>query len=805
MLKWVKRLAIGLVFAFLGLNFTLAGFMIWLGGSVPQTEGEKTVPGLTGPVEILRDEAGVPTIRANSRGDAHFALGFVHAQDRLWQMESMRRIGAGRMAEIVGTLSQSLGEQIFPFDRFTRGLGFYRHAEAVYERGSPELRAALERYADGVNAFLESRDGPLPPEFVTLFHEPEPWRPADSLVWQQLMAFQLGNNWASELTRLRMAEAGLSGKQIGFLFRESDGGATVHVPVRQGTIAPDLLDRAARFAAALPAQIASQGASNAWALSGARTESGKPLLASDPHLNLTNPNFWYLARIETPDGLLVGATVAGVPFLALGHNGKIAWGFTTPYIDTQDLFVEQVDPSDPGRYLTPDGSRPFETREERFRIGSKEITETFRATRNGPVISDIWSKAERSDDSAVLALAAPSFASDDRTAEALLALNRSSNVSTAIAALDDFSSPAQNITLADVEGNIALLLTGRVPVRRQADGFLAADGASPSGDWVGWVDRARLPFLLNPADGMVVQANSRMPQRDPDLSLGREYDSPIRAERIKAALGAMAPGATAKMQSALQMDSLSIEAPSVVQLLRDRLEAGALSETERTAVAMLHAWDGQMGRARAEPLIYTLWTSLLHRRIFEDELGHLIGDYRRVKPHMFEAVLTEAPEWCDDIRSPAVEPCETAVRESLADAIARLTQKFGNNPAGWLWGEVHQAQFRHLLWSRVPILGDLLGASPATDGGDYTVNRATPRTGITDTDFDFPNVHGAGIRAVYDLSNLDNSLFNTALGQSGNPFSEHYQNLAQSWADGVYRTVGPGRPELSQILTLLPE
>jgi len=801
---WVKRLAIGFVLAVLGLNFAAAGALVWLGGSVPQTEGEKQLPGLSGPVEIHRDDAGVPLIRAGSMEDGYFALGFVHAQDRLWQMEAMRRIGAGRFAELVGNLSESLGEQVFPFDRFTRGLGFYRRAEAIYERASPELKSALDRYAEGVNAYLATRDGPLPPEFVALFHEPEPWRPADSLVWQQLMAFQLGSNWTDELTRLRMAEAGLTAEQIAFLFRQAGELPEPEAGIRQGLIAPDMLDRAARFAAALPDALAPQGASNAWAIAGTRTESGKPLLASDPHLRLTNPNLWYLARIETPDGVRAGATVPGVPFLVLGHNGHVAWGFTTPYADSQDLYIEEIDPADPARYLAPGGSEAFETREERFLIGSREVTETFRSTRHGPVISDIWAAAGRTDDKAVLALAAPSFAPDDRTAEALLGLGAAKSVPEALEILAGFSSPAQNFTLADVDGNIALMLAGRIPERRANDGFLPANGADGGGDWTGWVERFRLPLILNPAEGLVIQANDRVPPRDPDLVLGREFEAPFRADRIRAAIEAMGSKAGPGLQRELQMDALSRDVPMVLELLLPRLKASSLGAPAAEAVERLRTWDGRMDRDRVEPTIYTLWTALLHRRIFGDELGHLIGEYRRVRPHMFASVLTGATEWCDDIRSDVVEPCETAIRESLEEAVARLTAKFGADQSDWLWGRTHVAEFRHLLWSRVPVLRDLLGASPATDGGDYSVNRGSPRLRITDGDFSFPHVQGAGYRAVYDLSDLDASRFSVAFGQSGNPFSEHYQDLVAPWADGSYRALPPRPAPGSRTLVLRP-
>ncbi|WP_193170396.1 penicillin acylase family protein [Nisaea nitritireducens] len=805
MLRWGKRLALGLLFVFVGFNFGCAALLVWLSGSVPQIEGDVTLAGLTAPVTVARDDAGVPLIKAGSDGDAYFALGYVHAQDRLWQMESMRRIGAGRIAEIVGNLSASAGQSVLAFDRLTRGLGLYRRAEAAFRQASPEMKLALERYADGVNSYLTTREGALPPEFVVLFHEPEPWKPADSLVWQQLMGFRLGTNWSSELERLRMIEAGLSPAQIAFLYQEPDGRKPDMAPVQQGLLSPADLAAAIRFAAALPAQLAPGGASNAWALAGSRTESGKPLLASDPHLRLTNPNLWYLARIETPDTALAGATVPGVPFLILGHNDSIAWGFTTPHADTQDLFIEQIDPNDPARYLTPDGSQAFEVREERFRIGDREVTETFRSTRHGPVISDIWNDAKRTNRKTVLALSAASFAPGDNSAEGFLLLNQARSVDEAIEALEGFSSPPQNVTLADREGNIALLLAGRVPARNMGDGFMPADGATGAGDWIGWIDRDRLPLIQNPESGMVVQANDRLPRLDPTLSLGREFEVPFRAERIREQLLAISSGATVQSQIDLQMDNLSPDVPRTRALLLDNLKQGNLTDLELEMVERLRRWDGEMRRDRVEPLVYTLWTTLLHRKIFGDELGYLIGDYRRVYPHMFEAVLTDATEWCDDIRSDVVEPCTAPVRESLQEAIARLTAKFGPNPEDWRWGKAHEARFRHQLWSRVPLLDKLLDSQIATDGGDFTVNRGSPSVRISEADFSFYHVHGAGIRTVYDLSDLDASLFSLSLGQSGNPFSEFYHDQAEAWANGRYRRIGASEGQGTKTLTLRPE
>ena len=334
----------------------LGGFF-WLRTSLPQMKGSVTLAGLDKPVEVVRDAHSVPHIFAETEEDAYFALGFVHAQDRLWQMEFLRRLGAGRLAEV-------LGEPLVGADRFFRTLGLYRVAEASVEALSPKVRAAFEAYAAGVNAFLDTRRGALPPEFVLLRFKPEPWRVADSLVWGRVLAIRLSRNWRSELLRVRLDEAltskGLAPDLLAELWPDDPPGAPVTLDnaTRSARL---LLDR---MWDAVPPQLISDGASNGWIVHGRLTDTGKPILANDPHLDFEVPGLWYLVRLEAPGLSLTGATVPGMLLTILGHNGSIAWGVTNAGGDVADLFVETLDPEDPERYLTPAGPAPFETRDE---------------------------------------------------------------------------------------------------------------------------------------------------------------------------------------------------------------------------------------------------------------------------------------------------------------------------------------------------------------------------------------------------------------------------------------------------------
>jgi len=426
MIRWLWRVLAALVAALL---LGAGGSYLWLTTALPQTNGRIVVAGLAAPVEIRRDDAGIVTIRAQGETDAYFALGFAHAQDRLFQMDLMRRVGAGRVSEIVG------GEAV-GVDRAMRVLGLYRLAEANFPLLPPAVRRALQAYADGVNAYLAWHDGAWPPEFYLLRYRPEPWRPADSLVWGRLMALQLSDNWLQEFLRWRLARR-LTPDQLESLWPAMPPGGVAPQTGAAGPLFPEM--------AGIPILGDLPGASNNWVVAGDRSASGKPLLANDPHLGLTAPIQWYLARIETPTWMIAGATPPGVPFTLIGHNGKVAWGVTTTHSDTQDLFIERVLPQNPGRYETPEGPKPFVTREERILVrGGSDVVVTVRETRHGPVISDAG-QADLGLPGHVTALGWAALRAEDRTPEAVYRMNHAEDADAFVAALRAFESPQQNV------------------------------------------------------------------------------------------------------------------------------------------------------------------------------------------------------------------------------------------------------------------------------------------------------------------------------------------------------------------------
>ncbi|MFA7428767.1 MAG: penicillin acylase family protein [Rhodospirillaceae bacterium] len=781
-MKWVRRGSVAVVALLLGLVVIVYGAAT---SSLPRTTGTLSLPGLHGAVEVARDDFGVPIITAADQHDAAFALGFVHAQDRLFQMDFLRRLGSGRLAEAVGSAA-------LPSDRFMRTLGLRHAAAASLNAVDDETRAALDAYAAGVNAFLDTREGFLPPEFLVLGLEPEPWTPADSLLWQRLMAMRLSGNWYEEALRATLLTA-LPPETVAELWAgpDPDDPTTISTAAHSKHVFTALME-------AWPEALRPTLASNAWLLDGSRTASGAPLLANDPHLGLGVPNVWYLAEVRTPQGRVSGATVPGVPFHIVGHNGTIAWGLTTTHSDTMDLFVE--DSAGPGLYLTPDGPQPFETRTETILVRDAPAEQfTVRATRHGPVVSDLLDVPLP--EGSVLALAATALEPDDRTAEAILHLNRASSWQAAERALATYHAPQQNFIIADRAGTIAYLAPGRVPVRRTGRGVVPRPGAEGAFDWTGWLPYSALPRLENPPSGVIINANNRPVPEDYPHLLSVHWPAPHRAERIKEVLASL-PAATPDDMRRLQLDALSPVFRDLWPLMEGTQPD---SPAAADALAALRAWDGTMAVARPEPLVFTAWRLTLERAVFADDLGPLYRHWEGSHPRVLRRVLSgkTVHPWCDDVATPQTETCAEQLSASLDETLKSLETEFGA-PSTWRWGAAHAVRLEHPVFRHLPVLGWLSALSAHLDGSDETVNRGGfSARGVGSWRQRLGRNHGAGLRAVYDLSDLDSSGYIIAAGQSGHLLSPHYRDMMAPWQEGRLIAIRPA-PD-SRVLTLEPK
>lgn len=729
----------------------LIGAALWF--TVPRGDVTARIPGLSAPVAITFDQDGIPRIKAATERDAVAALGYVHARDRMFQMELMRRGASGRVSEIAGPVT--LG-----FDKTMRTLGARPRAVQDLETMPADTRDLLEAYASGVNARIAARGRFIAPEFLVL-GAPEPWEAADSLLWGKTMGLWLSANWRTELSRLA-----LTGKVPESVINQlwppkSDAGrpdAAREADTRHADAADQLLKALPWFPAP---HTMPQSASNEWAVDGRHTASGAPLLAGDPHLNFAFPGIWYLVRIELPDRSLVGATGPGVPGVVIGHNGHIAWTFTTTGADVQDVFIET--PVGTDQYQTPDGPRPFVLRQERIKVrGKPDEVLTVRETRHGPVISDV----QPAPGGAILAVAMGHLQPRDTAAAGLTALNRARSVDDARKAAALITAPVQNLLVADRD-RIALFVTGRVPIRKAGDGSRPVPGDG-SHDWIGWAEADRMPSIVAPESGRLVNANERIAPPDFPVFLGRDWFGDWRARRIREMLDAGArftPADFARMQA----DSVSVFARDMLPiLLAVPMPAGA----DRLQ-GMLRDWDGTMAIDRAQPLIFNAWIAEFYRQALRavgvaPEQGGPVTDF------VAHALRSPGPGGADQR--------DALLRDSLVAAGKMLAERFGTDPGAWTWGAAHIALFQHPVLRALPVLGTLTTVSIPSPGDDTTVNRG----GV---DGQMRNVHGAGFRGVYDLADLDRSLFMVTPGQSGNPLSREARRFVTRWRDGETVTI----------------
>ena len=791
-MKTARRIAaaLGILLLF------LAGFAwVQLERSLPMLDGEAALNALGARVEVLRDGEGIPHVYAKSERDAWMALGFLHAQDRLWQMEFQRRLAAGRLAE-------ALGERAFDIDKVTRTLGIRRTAEAIVATLDASTRDALEAYAQGVNAFLDA-DPVLPVEFQLLRVKPEPWRPADTVGWLLMMSWDLSSNWRSEAARLRLM-ARLGPERLAEFMPAYPGDTATPLPDFKA-LYTGLEDTAGALLALSPGVEDALGSNN-WAVAGTQTASGKPLLANDPHLGLQAPALWYLAHLSSPAGNAVGATLPGVPFVVLGRNDHLAWSMTTTNGDVQDLFIERIDPRDAGRYLTPTGTAPFETREEVIRVGSEERRITVRSTRHGPVFSDaIQSLGQATPKGHVIALAWAALDPGNATARAGLGMNRARNREEFLAAVRDFHSPQQNIVYATDDGHIGFVAPARVPVRRPdnlAQGRIPVPGWDAKYDWQGWLAFEELPAVVDPESGRIVTANHKITPPGYKPFIAADWFPPYRAQRIEFLLN-MQP-----LQSLASFRRIQADAESpLAKALRPHIES-ALPATGagQRAKSLLHAWDNAMAPDSPAPLVFAAWYRELTRLVYADELGPLFNDFWDLRAQFMMDVMADRRglgRWCDDIRTKEVEDCRLLAARALDLAAADLESRYGK-PSYWNWGAAHFAASDHRPFGNVPGLARIFNVPVPTAGDSYTVN--VGGFTIRDAERPYANRHAGSLRALYDLADLDKSLFMQSTGQSGNRMSPWYSSFASRWAAVEYVTIPTDRKSFvaKHSLRLLP-
>jgi len=791
--RWLLR-----GFAALLVLVVLVLAFLWtvLSRSIPDYGGTWTVPGISGPMEIVRSNANVPHIFGQTDEDVFFGLGFAHAQDRLWQMTMLRRTAQGRLSELFGLRTARI-------DELLRRLDIYGLAIQSVAAQDPETIAALEAYSRGVNAWLaQVNDGALgrgAPEFFLFDPEISVWQPADSIAIIKLMGLQLSAHLEAEVLRARVSLL-LRPDRVADILPDDPGQGVAALPDFAALfpgVAPShaALDIASDPLSPFPRR-AFAGASNAWAAVPKRAAAGGSLLANDPHLGFTAPAIWYLARLELASGGVIGSTIPGVPVVMAGRSEGFGWALTSSYLDDQDVFIEKQNPDNPEEYLTPTGWKRFETRRSIVTVRDSEpLTLTLRRTDNGPVLPGThYDLASVTPPGHVAAVSWTVLDPADRSMTAAMRLMQAQTVAEGIAAGADYVAPSQNVTMADRDG-IAMVTIGRNPARdpaHQTRGRMPSPGWLAENRWQGFLPYAGNPRFVDPETGILGNTNNKTLDRPFPNHTSFEWGDTQRIQRWLRLMRARDVHTRESFIEA-QLDTVSAAARNLLPLIGAELwftgepaPAGTPERRRQQALTLLAEWNGEMNEHLPEPLIAMMWLRVLQDKLIRDELGPLADEFTHTEPVFLERVFRNvdgAARWCDIIQSSPEETCADLSRLALDEALLRLTERYGTNIESWRWGDAHQATHDHPTLGQVPVLRHLVNIRQSTSGGDFTLMRG--RTGGKDPD-PFLNVHGAGYRGVYDFADPDSSVFITSTGQSGHPLSRFYDDMGELWRRGEY-------------------
>ena len=773
--------------------------------SLPQTSGKLRVPGLTAPVEILRDEWGVPHIYAANQDDLFFAQGYVHAQDRLWQMEMNRRLCYGTLSELFGSIALDT-------DRLLRTLGFGRAAAKDLTVLDESVRHVLDVYARGVNAFIAQNPNRLPPEFLLLGGKPAPWQPLDTIVWAKYMGWGLSYNWDMEL--LRAAFVGKLGEEKAARLEPEGvpGNPTILPAAVFRQVAKTMLEQFLAVKTFMPT-IGLRGASNNWVVDGTKTTTGKPLLANDPHLPILLPGIWYEVHLVAPDpstssgqgSEVTGVSFPGAPGVVIGHNRDIAWGFTNACPDVQDLFVEKPNPNNPREFEFRGHWEPATIVREEIRVKGRAEphVEEILITRHGPIISRVVPLAD--DHSPPIALRWVGH-EPSHLMGALVKMNRAQNWNEFTEAVRDWTLPSQNMVYADRAGNIGYYQPGLIPIRAKGMGLLPVPGWTGEYEWVGWIPHEELPHAFNPAQHFVASANNRVVGDGYKHFLALDYSNGYRAARITALLTEkekVTPDDFARMH----LDFYCAPAKKFIAHLGD---LNPRDEFETRALDALKQWDCFLTADSIAGGIYKTTEYYALRRVFADKLGDLadyfigVGFHPVVMPITMyydrslvtlEQLLEHAQsEWYTDAATGQARTRADILKLALSDAIAALRQHYGDDLSRWAWGNLHHADYHHTLGAQKPL--DRIFNRPSRPiGGDAsTICQVAyvPRVPIQQVHF------APSWRQIIDLADWDNSRAMHHPGQSGHPASKHYDDMIDPWLRGEYHALLWSRANVEQ-------
>ncbi|MEM7114338.1 MAG: penicillin acylase family protein [Chloroflexota bacterium] len=749
----------------------------------PQLNGRFQLPSLQQPVEIIRDRWGVPHIYAQNETDLFFAQGFVHAQDRLFQMDLNRRLGAGRLSELISIKGLAT-------DRFARTMGWTTAAQNHVLGGDDEARVIANAYRAGINAFIAQ--GKLPPEFSLLLYKPEPWQLQDSAAWGLVLAWGLSANWQSELIRDLLIDTVGPEKTADLLPQPNEGYPTI-IPQNEETarigakLAAQMLLAFDEAATALPLTQMPAGqniGSNNWVVSGERMDTKRPFLANDPHLPPIFPSIWYENHLVGGRYNVTGFSTPGVPGILIGHNENVAWGITNGFPDIQDIFVERINPNNKYEVEVDGVWQKTKRITEMIRVrGHQPVELDMRYTHHGPIISGLLP-----DETRTLSLSWTSHKPNNHLSS-ILKVNRASDWASFDEGLRDWAFPPHNTVYADTSGTIGYIMPGQVPMRKKGSGMTPTPGWQSDYDWQGLLPHEELPRYTNPKSGVIATANNRVVPATYPHHLTNEWLAPYRAARILEQLK-QKPHLTQQDHINLQHDTVSLMARRFLPLVLPYLADEPLTSDLQYGYELLQAWDGNMAATLVAPTLYFGWLVHLTQAVMAQALGMEVAEQllsqAAVRPspgNPFQATAYELllkwletgpPRWVGDVTY--------HIHISYVKSFVILRQTRGVNINNWAWGKIHQLKIAHPL-SMIPRLGKLWKPiTLAVSGSAFTVNQtAVP------PQFPPPPVEMfASCRMLLDVGAWDNCLAVMPGGQSAYVNSPHYQDGIEDWVNGRY-------------------
>jgi len=779
--------------------FIIGGYGLYkmLNTSLPVYEGELKAAGLKENVEVYFDSMAVPYIFAQNDEDAAFALGFLHAQERMFSMDLIRRAGEGRLSEI-------FGKEAIPFDKMFKTVAIYRTARMIEEKMNSEVLSLLKAYSEGVNFYISEKKNKYSFEFDLLGYQPCEWEPVHSLIVIRMMAWELNLSWWTDLAFTELVQK-FGEEKVKEVLPDYPENAPTIIPEGINDFAHinnSFIETDKAFRKFMKMQ-GTQVGSNSWVVNSNLSASGKPIIANDPHLAFRVPGLWYATVIKSPNWNVAGVSLPGTPGIAIGKNENIAWTLTNIMSDDADFYYETLDTSGT-KYLLNEEWKDLIIIEDTIQVKDSDgVPITIRMTHRGPIISEIhpytfvFNDEERKYPAISIQWLGNEF-SDEM--DAFLGINKARNWNEFKIAVYKFNIPGQNFVYADSDDNIGYVFGGALPLRETNTTTFSFDGSTSQFDWNGLIDREELPILFNPAENYIASANNKT-VKDFKYHITNLWGPHSRIDRITQLLNSQKKYSANDFMK-YQVDITSPYAVLIIDYILKAFEGiNVKDDNLKLSLELFTDWDYRLDKFSQTPTIYLTFLNKLLKNTYLDEMGSdLFNQYVFLVnvPYRIILELLEKPnsKWFDDVKTKNMERRDEIIRKSMADALDELENKFGSDLKNWQWGRVHTVTFKHPFSGVSGLLDGLIDIGPYQLSGDGTTIFNTEYTFSESVD-KFPRFRhepfetelGPGMRFIYDFANPDDIYLILATGQSGNVLSDHYSDMTRLWLEGKYMKI----------------